>query len=307
MLALVQKTDNGYTVRFEKRLKHPVEKVWSSLTRNDKLSKWFSQLQIEDLREGGNIRFDMQDGTFKELKIIECVEYSVLEFTWGDDFVRFELHSDPAGCRLVMIEKLNAITAHTPKDLAGWHVCLDILMQLLDGRARSFQEQEWQHWHKQYVETIERVADSIAVQSLYRQLLKSWNNQDARAMTDLFTYDGVSIGFDGSESNGSEEIFSHLHPIFEDHPTARFVFKITEVRFPSPQTAILRAIAGMIPRGSSDINPATNTLHTIIAIKTDSSWLIQLFQNTPAQFHGRPHLVERMTNELEEQLRISLL
>ena len=29
-------------------------------------------------------------------------------------------------------------------------------------------------------------------------------------------------------------------------------------------------------------------------------WRISLFQNTPAQFHGRPDLVERLTRELRE-------
>ncbi|MGZ4033139.1 MAG: SgcJ/EcaC family oxidoreductase, partial [Tumebacillaceae bacterium] len=29
-------------------------------------------------------------------------------------------------------------------------------------------------------------------------------------------------------------------------------------------------------------------------------WQIALFQNTPAQFHGRPELVEQMTAELRE-------
>jgi hypothetical protein len=28
-------------------------------------------------------------------------------------------------------------------------------------------------------------------------------------------------------------------------------------------------------------------------------WRIVLFQNTPAQFHGRPSLVEEMTRELQ--------
>jgi hypothetical protein len=31
-------------------------------------------------------------------------------------------------------------------------------------------------------------------------------------------------------------------------------------------------------------------------------WRIELFQNTPAQFHGRPELVSEMTAELQQQL-----
>jgi uncharacterized protein (TIGR02246 family) len=61
------------------------------------------------------------------------------------------------------------------------------------------------------------------LQAIYNQLLDAWNSQSARGMADLFTEDGESIGFDGSQSIGSEEIFLHLKPIFEDHPTARFI------------------------------------------------------------------------------------
>jgi hypothetical protein len=38
----------------------------------------------------------------------------------------------------------------------------------------------------------------------------------------------------------------------------------------------------------------------LVALKQDGEWRIVLFRNTPAQFHGRPDLVERMTQELRE-------
>lgn len=141
------------------------------------------------------------------------------------------------------------------------------------------------------------------VLALYQNLLDAWNNRNARGMADLFTEDGESIGFDGSQSIGRDEIFSHLKPIFEHHPTAKFVSKVKGVRFPASDVAILRAIAGMVPPGQSDINPKVNTHHTLIAVKTGGNWHIQLFQNTPAQFHGRPELVEQMTEELRGELQ----
>ncbi|MCM3726951.1 SgcJ/EcaC family oxidoreductase [Neobacillus cucumis] len=142
----------------------------------------------------------------------------------------------------------------------------------------------------------------IEVEGIYRQLLEAWNIRSARGMADLFTDDGEMIGFDGSLSVGSEEIFSHLKPIFEHHPTARFISKVKNLHFLSPDITILRAIAGMLPPGQSDINPNVNTHHTLVTIKIDGDWRIKLFQNTPAQFHGRPELVEHMSNELRELL-----
>ena len=137
---------------------------------------------------------------------------------------------------------------------------------------------------------------------VYQHLLDSWNNQNARGMADLFASDGESIGFDGSQSIGQEEIFEHLASIFEHHRTAQFVSKVKSVRFLSQDVAILRAIAGMAPPEQTDINPSVNTHHTLIVQEIDGNWGIKLFQNTPAQFHGRPELVEQMTDELRQLL-----
>lgn len=140
----------------------------------------------------------------------------------------------------------------------------------------------------------------LHIKKVYERLIEAWNNRDAEGMANLFTEHGESIGFDGSQSIGPAEIFSHLSPIFRDHPTARFVSKIKDLRFIGENAAILRAIAGMIPPGKSDLNPAVNTHHTLIVINNSNEWKIELFQNTPAQFHGRPELVEQMTEELKE-------
>lgn len=117
-----------------------------------------------------------------------------------------------------------------------------------------------------------------------------------------FLEDGELLGYDGSQIAGKQHIVAHLQPIFADHPTAAFVGKIKAVRFLSPDAAVLRAIAGMIPPGKSDIEPKVNTHHTVVAVKREGKWNVALFQNTPAQFHGRPDLVEQMTEELRQLL-----
>jgi len=40
-----------------------------------------------------------------------------------------------------------------------------------------------------------------------------------------------------------------------------------------------------------------------VVIRQNDVWKIALFQNTPAQFHGRPEMVERLTKELNEQIK----
>lgn len=52
------------------------------------------------------------------------------------------------------------------------------------------------------------------------------------------------------------------------------------------------------PPGKTDINAAVNAIQTLAAKRHDGEWRIASLQNTPAQFHGRPELVEQLTEEL---------
>ena len=75
------------------------------------------------------------------------------------------------------------------------------------------------------------------------------------------------------------------------------------MRFLSTDIALLRAVVGMVPPGQNDINPVVNAIQSLVAVKDKDIWRIALFQNTPAQFHGRPELAEELTKELWQLLR----
>jgi len=154
MLAVVKQTPEGYTARFERHLKHSVEKVWAALTDNALLAKWFAELRVDDLRVGGSIKFDMQDGTFEEMEIFALEPCSVLEYAWGEDRVRFELYPEAEGCKLVLIETIAKLTDHSSKDLAGWHVCLDVIRDVLDDRPTDDRDDAWQVQHEQYAKLV---------------------------------------------------------------------------------------------------------------------------------------------------------
>ena len=141
---------------------------------------------------------------------------------------------------------------------------------------------------------------NYSIEDLHANLLTCWNNQDASGMAALFQLDGNAIGFDGSQMNGQIEIKRELETVFANHKTASYVWKIEEVRFLHTDVALLRAKVGMIPPGKKEINPQTNAIQSMIAVVENGTWKISLFQNTPAQFHGRPELVEKMTKELNE-------
>jgi uncharacterized protein (TIGR02246 family) len=140
--------------------------------------------------------------------------------------------------------------------------------------------------------------DDVEIATLYRKLLDGWNERDAGAMAALCQEDASFVGFDGSMMNGREEIESSLAQIFADHLTARYVAKVREVRLLTPDVALLRAVAGLIPHGRADLNPVANAVQSLVTVRTWDGWRIALFQNTPAQFHGRPELSQALTDEL---------
>lgn len=147
------------------------------------------------------------------------------------------------------------------------------------------------------VDTGDEAAEA-AVRALHRRLLEAWNDRDAAAFAAPFAEDGYVVGFDGSEMDGREAIATEIGQIFAHHMTARYVGKVREVRFLTPDVAVLRAVAGLVPRGRDDLNPDANAIQTLVARKRGGQWAIALYQNTPAQFHGRPQLVESLTAEL---------
>jgi len=141
------------------------------------------------------------------------------------------------------------------------------------------------------------------VRSLYEQLLNSWNCRDATGFAALFTEDGEAVGFDGSQMVGRSEIAATLRHFFANHPTGAYVALVRTVRFPVAKVAVLRAVTGMVPAGGRDIDPAVNAIQVLVAVNTEGGWRIVSFQNTPAQFHGRPELAEALSAELRLQLQ----
>ena len=68
---------------------------------------------------------------------------------------------------------------------------------------------------------------------------------------------------------------------------------------------MLRAIAGMVGPGESDLKPELNTIHLLVAIEGANGWRAAHFQSTPARFDGCPEESAALTDELRAELRRS--
>lgn len=145
--------------------------------------------------------------------------------------------------------------------------------------------------------------EEAAVRALYMKLVKAWNTRDGQAFGACFAADGGIVGYDGTLVDGRDAIAAEMNLIFAHHETPAYIEKVRSVHFLGEDVALLRGIAGMPSVLDGTLMPNLNAIQTLLAKKQDGAWCIVLFQNTPAQFHGRPDLVQQMTEELEQRLK----
>ena len=137
------------------------------------------------------------------------------------------------------------------------------------------------------------------VRALHRALLDRWNARDAAGFAGCLARDGSIVGFDGSMVDGAAAVESHLAGIFSDHEPATYVGAVREVRALADGAVLLRAVAGMVPPGQTEVKPEVNAVQSVVAVEQAGEWRVALFQTTPAAFHGRPDDAERLTRELQ--------
>jgi uncharacterized protein YndB with AHSA1/START domain len=135
------RTINGKPVlRFERRLRHAPEKVWRAITEPAELAHWFPAAVELEPRPGAPMRFTFPDGApVSGVSAGEVLEFDpprVFMFRWNADVLRFELHPDGAGCRLVFTQTLGGGRIGrlgAARTAGGWDACLANLTARLAG------------------------------------------------------------------------------------------------------------------------------------------------------------------------------
>ena len=147
-------TDDGRpAVRFERRLAHPVEHVWRSVTEPEELRHWFPSSVEFELRVGAPMHFVHADGQIDTGELRELDPPRRLAFLWGGELLRFELEPDGDGTRLTLVHVLLTEGAEAAaRTAAGWHLCLDALA----GAAGGAPEGPSPEWRERYAEYIAR-------------------------------------------------------------------------------------------------------------------------------------------------------
>jgi uncharacterized protein YndB with AHSA1/START domain len=134
--------DGSYVLRYERQLRHPIEKVWSALTDPALIEEWWARAEVE-LAEGGRARLEWLNGDAVARGHITRLEPpNTIEFeTDIHGRLLWELRPDGDRTKLTL-----TVTAALPDDYlasvrAGWHVHIDFLEDALDGHPV-----DWEHW-----------------------------------------------------------------------------------------------------------------------------------------------------------------
>jgi hypothetical protein len=107
--------DGSTTIRFDRRLRHPIERVWQALTDPDELRRWWGDTRLEPV-EGGPF----------QLRWRNTDENGDVAHPGGDHH-RHRPAAAPRDLRQVKAPDQDVPTA------AGWHLHLDALATILAG------------------------------------------------------------------------------------------------------------------------------------------------------------------------------
>jgi uncharacterized protein YndB with AHSA1/START domain len=144
------------TVRFQRVLPGPVERVWAYLTESEKRGKWLASGPME-LRVGGRVELNFRhanltphveqppekysscaDGFTTYGHITRCDPPRLLSYIWDeggvDSEVTFELTPQGDDVLLVLTHRRLGDRAMMLSVAGGWHTHLGILLDHLNGR-----------------------------------------------------------------------------------------------------------------------------------------------------------------------------
>ena len=143
--------DGRRVLRYERRLAHPVQRVWAAITEPAELRGWLADADV-DLVAGGRVQLrwlntDDEGNTAVATGTITALE-PLRVFEVDTDIhgvLRFELTPDDGVTALTFTATTPAPDDQVLLVLAGWHIHLEHLADALDGRPV-----DWPRWSEEH-------------------------------------------------------------------------------------------------------------------------------------------------------------
>ncbi|TDD67146.1 SRPBCC family protein [Actinomadura rubrisoli] len=159
--------DGRALMRFERRLRHPAERVWRALTDPAELSAWLADADLEP-RAGGKFELRWLNAGDDGERAVARGTVSAFDpprlLELDSDIhgrLRWELTPTPEGTLLVFTSDNRMPPEYLARTLAGWHVHLDYLADALEGRRVDWARwttEGWQVHHDRYAERLGQAA-----------------------------------------------------------------------------------------------------------------------------------------------------
>jgi uncharacterized protein (TIGR02246 family) len=153
-----------------------------------------------------------------------------------------------------------------------------------------------------------RVAEEEAVRDLYRELMNGWNRGDGEAFAAVFAEDGDLVAFDGTHFEGRAEIAPFHQELFDRWMKGtRLIGRVKDVRFLSPDVALMHAVGSTIMRGKSEPSPERDSIQTLVAVRRDGEWRLAAFHNIRLRMmrNGITFLVSAFSDLLWKVFRLN--
>jgi uncharacterized protein (TIGR02246 family) len=131
-------------------------------------------------------------------------------------------------------------------------------------------------------------ANETTVRALYERLMDGWNKGSGQAFASVFTEDGDLVAFDGTHFHGRAEIVPFHQELFDKWlKGTRLVGQVKDVRFLSPEIALIHAVGSTVMRGKSRPDRTRDSIQTLVAVREAGEWRLAAFQNTRLRPMGR--------------------
>lgn len=127
-LAEFEPTGERWRLRYTRTFPHPPEKVWRALTEPEHLAAWFPSSIQGERSEGAQLTFVFPNGEAPTMegRMLAYDPPRLLEYTWGEDTLRFQLRVEGGRTVLTFTDTIRE-GGKAARDGAGWHVSLDAL------------------------------------------------------------------------------------------------------------------------------------------------------------------------------------
>jgi uncharacterized protein YndB with AHSA1/START domain len=156
----VHKDADNWTLVLVRELRHPPTKVWQALTEPEHLREWAPFDVDKSLANTGTAKLSTVGGPTPQVSetVVKRAEPpTLLQYTWGDADLRWQLEPLGKGTRLTLWHNIDR--RYISWGAAGWHICFDVLDAHLAGEPigrrvgmETMKFDGWQRLQKEYAQ-----------------------------------------------------------------------------------------------------------------------------------------------------------